>query len=325
MIMNISRASLNYFIYRDNEVKICFEGTNIFIDSIKPIFSFDYDELVYEPLESFQNKFIIYNGYTIPLEKRHIDEIETYLARFIKNDIDFEVYVYDKNKHNLFKEVMFKKEADKLKLKYLTSKPVSLLSKAVAGKWEPIVAIIMENGSCNLNPVSICDLCLLLFTQQEWDNHPKPNNQFETWNFVLEKWEDTESIESIRHSKLVELNKFILDEILNKELEIKGIYYCNWNQLLNEANEYKNNNNIIGKTYGNLKTNMFSISEHVFSISESEFYKNILDNETIFQSSLLTVQTHCAIITDLILLITDKVELRSIEILSLYFKLKDKH
>ncbi len=117
----ITRENLNYLIYRDGEVKVCFSGNNIFIDSNKPVFSFDYDELVYEPLESFQNKFIIYNGYTVPLGSQHIDEIETYLTRFIKNDIDFEVYVYDKNRSNLFKDVMFKKEAGITFSEYLTN------------------------------------------------------------------------------------------------------------------------------------------------------------------------------------------------------------
>lgn len=164
----------------------------------------EYLYLFYEPATNNMFKVIQHDGVqiNIPLKPEEIKVIQDYCDRFIEEQ-DYPVWPYDQNR--LYVHEMQKSEAIKDKLDYtLIGAPDHPASKFIPAMedtpehWEHIKAVIRTDGSLALDPPSLCQLCLLGYTESEWEQMPHPSTPYDRWNFKTETWEDPRSLEYVK-------------------------------------------------------------------------------------------------------------------------------
>lgn len=156
----------------------------------KPALSFDFDTLYYEPDTNV--RFKIFNGIQTDLTDAECSACEDAIKEIVAN-ADYPVQAYDSD--GIFKGTILKSEAETQKLGWCLDKPDHPASKRVDDTWERVVAVIRDTGILIEMPESICQLCLLTFTQKEWDAFPtRPKTPHETWDFVKEIWRDKRTL-----------------------------------------------------------------------------------------------------------------------------------
>ena len=165
--------------------------------------SFPYDTIYYEP--EVNNKMKIIGEKIFKLTDSEIQEIQKKCEKFLETG-DYIVQAYDPST-GLFEGEMYRSEAKQKRFKFrIFESPEHPVSKWVDGKgWVRIAASIMENGTVNLNPGSICPKCVLLLTEEEWNNFPERPNDFFVWDFVESSWKDPRKFEDLKSNAYVDI------------------------------------------------------------------------------------------------------------------------
>lgn len=110
----------------------------------------------------------------------------------------------DGDRASVFAGHMPRLEAEKEGLGWTRQMPESAAAKWDGTAWQPVVVVIMDDGTPRLNPSAVCDLCMLALTAEEWAAWPKmPHEMPEAlgtwrWNFAQGRWEDRRDAEKLR-------------------------------------------------------------------------------------------------------------------------------
>lgn len=179
----------------------------------KPELPFPFDTLYYEPLSHMCLKII--DGVQSPLTLAEALTCETEANRLV-DTADYPVQAIADDA--VFAGGMLRSEADKQGLDWCLDVPEHPASKRVNGKWEHVVAVIMDNGTLKEMPESICQLCVLHFTAEEWEGVEKPSSPYETWDFVLEKWLDKRTLTAVQ-TGACDLVRRVIEDVRNKWLQ----------------------------------------------------------------------------------------------------------
>lgn len=122
------------------------------------------------------------------------DVAEIYVAAFEK----------DGEQAGAFAGSMMRSEADARGLGWTRVSPDRQAAKWTGEQWEPLKAVVMDDGTVRLDPEGVCQRCMLLFTAAEWAAFPQPEREIPAalggwqWNYVLERWEDRRETEALR-------------------------------------------------------------------------------------------------------------------------------
>ena len=179
---------LTIVTYVDNKAIIIYNELR-FDTNIKPELSFQFDTLYYEPPTNHFVKGI--NNEFFELTEEEKLECSAYCKSYV-NNADYPVYAYDDK--FIFVGRILKSEAIAKNYGYtILEEPGNVVSKYVTDHWEPIVAIIMDDGTLRLNPGGRCEKCTLFFTEEEWmndKNRPQVIYPDDVWkyNFSTETW-----------------------------------------------------------------------------------------------------------------------------------------
>lgn len=173
--------------------KAAYDGIMVDIDT-KPVMSFAFDSLYYEPETNLLIKIIA--GQQITLNNTEIVECECQAKLFVDN-ADFYIAAYDDD--GIYSGYMLKSLAAERGYKWTIEQPDHPSSRMINGKWVRIVAVIMEDGTLIVQPKGVCDLCTIFMTQEEWNKFtPKPETPFQKWDFVHEVWYDGRDIDEVK-------------------------------------------------------------------------------------------------------------------------------
>lgn len=179
----------------------------------KPELPFPFDTLYYEPLSNMYLKII--DGVQSPLTLAEALTCENEANRLV-DTADYPVQGIAEDA--VFAGVMLRSEADKQGLEWCLDVPEHPASKRVNGKWEHVVAVIMDNGTLKEMPESICQLCVLHFTAEEWEGMEKPSSPYETWDFKLEKWVDKRTLPAVQ-AEACGLVRRVVEDVRNQWLQ----------------------------------------------------------------------------------------------------------
>lgn len=164
----------------------------------------DYVYLFYEPATGNLFKTVNVNGTNVdlPLTKEEKNVLSTFCDHFA-DDQDYNVWPYDENR--LYVNEMLKSEAIRDGLEYTLigapDHPASKFVPGVDGKadhWEKIKAVIRSDGSLSLDPPALCQLCLLGYTEEEWEKMPHPKSVHDRFDFTTETWKDPRTLEQCK-------------------------------------------------------------------------------------------------------------------------------
>lgn len=197
---------MNNFLlqYQNNRTNILSHDI-LFIDNIKPNFSFNYDELICE--SSTNLYFYILDDKQINLDEKQIEEVSTFCENYYLNG-DYNVYTYDPSDDNLFKGILSKSEAERLGYKYVINiGPESSAAKydENTNSWINYYAAFTDNGSLAINVSSAnCLKCVQFLTKEEYDNLPEREHPTDSWDFVTESWVDKRDLEKLKIDTIAE-------------------------------------------------------------------------------------------------------------------------
>ena len=118
--------------------------------------------------------------------------------------------------------------------------------------WEPVVAIIMDDGSLRLNPGGRCERCVLFFTEEEWNEFPKQPTSDYIYDITNQEWIDPRKIADVLHETQLEIRNYF-EAVRWKEWGkyIPQYEQLTWRDQIEEAQnylEYMNTENITVST-----------------------------------------------------------------------------
>lgn len=219
-----------------------------FDTNIKPELSFQFDTLYYEPPTNHFVKGI--NNEFFELTEEEKSECNTYCKTYVEN-ADYPVYAYDDK--FIFVGRILKSEAISKNYGYtILEEPGHVVSKYVTDHWEPVVAIIMDDGSLRLNPGGRCERCVLFFTEEEWSEFPKQPTSDYIYDITNQEWIDPRKIADVLHETQLEIRNYF-EAVRWKEWGkyIPQYEQLTWRDQIEEAQnylEYMNTENITVST-----------------------------------------------------------------------------
>ena len=219
-----------------------------FDTNIKPELSFQFDTLYYEPPTNHFVKGI--NNEFFELTEEEKSECNTYCKTYVEN-ADYPVYAYDDK--FIFVGRILKSEAISKNYGYtILEEPGHVVSKYVTDHWEPVVAIIMDDGSLRLNPGGRCERCVLFFTEEEWNEFPKQPTSDYIYDITNQEWIDPRKIADVLHETQLEIRNYF-EAVRWKEWGkyIPQYEQLTWRDQIEEAQnylEYMNTENITVET-----------------------------------------------------------------------------
>ncbi len=219
-----------------------------FDTNIKPELSFQFDTLYYEPPTNHFVKGI--NNEFFELTEEEKSECNTYCKTYVEN-ADYPVYAYDDK--FIFVGRILKSEAISKNYGYtILEEPGHVVSKYVTDHWEPVVAIIMDDGSLRLNPGGRCERCVLFFTEEEWNEFPKQPTSDYIYDITNQEWIDPRKIADVLHETQLEIRNYF-EAVRWKEWGkyIPQYEQLTWRDQIEEAQnylEYMNTENITVST-----------------------------------------------------------------------------
>lgn len=206
-----------------------------FDTNIKPDLSFQFDTLYYEPPTDRFVKGIGNDFFELSEEEK--SECSTYCKTYIET-ADYPVYAYDDK--FIFVGRILKSEAISKNYGYsILEEPGNVISKYVTDHWEPVVAIIMDDGSVVLNPEGRCKRCELFFTEKEWNILPKQPTPVYIYDAINNEWVDPRKITKVLHETQLEIRNYF--EIIRwKEWGkyIPQYEQLTWKHQIEEAENY---------------------------------------------------------------------------------------
>lgn len=162
---------------------------------------FAYDALYYEP--AVGNLFLIYENQSRLLTVDEIVKINAYQETYIDTQ-DYAVWAYDSN--NLYITELMKSAAIEKGYQYvMIGAPDHPASKLVDNQWVKIKMVVREDGTIVLDPAGLCQLCLLGFTQEEYEKIPKRPNQHYLWDLKANNWYDPRTLEHCKTQAITNL------------------------------------------------------------------------------------------------------------------------
>lgn len=218
-----------------NNVAIIIYNELRFDTNIKPELSFQFDTLYYEPPTNHFVKGI--NNEFFELTEEEKSECDTYCKTYAET-ADYPVYAYD-DKY-IFVGRILKSEAVSKNYGYtILEEPGNVVSKYVTNHWEPVVAIIMDDGSLRLNPGGRCERCTLFFTEEEWKAFPKQPTSDYIYDTVNQEWIDPRKIADVLHETQLEIRNYF-EAIRWKEWGkyIPQYEQLTWRDQIEEAQNY---------------------------------------------------------------------------------------
>ena len=188
-----------------NGVASIYLPDNTYLQSTqRPILSFSFDTLYYEPHIDHYRK-VIQNEY---FELTDIEKQECY--KYIENFLTTEDYpVHAYNEKNIYVGHISRLKAENRNYKYtITNKPQYPVSKWVDDHWEKVVAIIMNDGTLRKNPDGYCDNCDLFFTEKEWTFIPSQPTPWHIYDAAHSEWVDPRNIEDVLYETQLEIRNY---------------------------------------------------------------------------------------------------------------------
>jgi len=207
-----NKHSRNVLTWVGNKGSITTHGIKFDIEDEKPVFSFEYTALYYEPIlnnafyvgkvtytdENNEEKFRIGKKY---MSEEEVQEVESYCESFLEQ-ADYQVWAYEEDT-KFYIGTMMKKEADAKNYKYTTKTGPQFQASKFDEKtetWLKLKATILESGHLNLDPNSICNQCMIGLTEEEYNNFPKRPSDTYTWSFKEEKWVDNRDLDKTKYN-----------------------------------------------------------------------------------------------------------------------------
>lgn len=169
---------------------------DIMVDiQVKPELPFDFEALYFEPDTGMLIRIGL-DGMQYLLTDEEMAACEAQ-ARHLVEHADYTVAAYDGE--GIFRGAMLRSEAEEQELLTTLRMPGHPASKMVDGQWQPVKAVIMDSGILKLDPESVCQLCLLVMTEAEWEAFPsRPATPFEVWDFATETWMDKRLLQEVK-------------------------------------------------------------------------------------------------------------------------------
>lgn len=258
-----------------------------FDTNIKPELSFQFDTLYYEPPTNHFVKGI--NNEFFELTEEEKSECNTYCKTYVEN-ADYPVYAYDDK--FIFVGRILKSEAISKNYGYtILEEPGHVVSKYVTDHWEPVVAIIMDDGSLRLNPGGRCERCVLFFTEEEWNKFPKQPTSDYIYDITNQEWIDPRKIADVLHETQLEIRNYF-EAVRWKEWGkyIPQYEQLTWRDQIEEAQnylEYMNTENITVST-PYIDTFLTERTDENKPTKE-ELCNDILDNNKKYKIAMATV------------------------------------
>lgn len=258
-----------------------------FDTNIKPELSFQFDTLYYEPPTNHFVKGI--NNEFFELTEEEKSECNTYCKTYVEN-ADYPVYAYDDK--FIFVGRILKSEAISKNYGYtILEEPGHVVSKYVTDHWEPVVAIIMDDGSLRLNPGGRCERCVLFFTEEEWNEFPKQPTPDYIYDITNQEWIDPRKIADVLHETQLEIRNYF-EAVRWKEWGkyIPQYEQLTWRDQIEEAQnylEYMNTENITVET-PYIDTFLTERTDENKPTKE-ELCNDILDNNKKYKIAMATV------------------------------------
>ena len=258
-----------------------------FDTNIKPELSFQFDTLYYEPPTNHFVKGI--NNEFFELTEEEKSECNTYCKTYVEN-ADYPVYAYDDK--FIFVGRILKSEAISKNYGYtILEEPGHVVSKYVTDHWEPVVAIIMDDGSLRLNPGGRCERCVLFFTEEEWNEFPKQPTSDYIYDITNQEWIDPRKIADVLHETQLEIRNYF-EAVRWKEWGkyIPQYEQLTWRDQIEEAQnylEYINTENITVET-PYIDTFLTERTDENKPTKE-ELCNDILDNNKKYKIAMATV------------------------------------
>lgn len=258
-----------------------------FDTNIKPELSFQFDTLYYEPPTNHFVKGI--NNEFFELTEEEKSECNTYCKTYVEN-ADYPVYAYDDK--FIFVGRILKSEAISKNYGYtILEEPGHVVSKYVTDHWEPVVAIIMDDGSLRLNPGGRCERCVLFFTEEEWNKFPKQPTSDYIYDITNQEWIDPRKIADVLHETQLEIRNYF-EAVRWKEWGkyIPQYEQLTWRDQIEEAQnylEYINTENITVET-PYIDTFLTERTDENKPTKE-ELCNDILDNNKKYKIAMATV------------------------------------
>lgn len=225
---------LTIVTYVDNKAIIIYNELR-FDTNIKPELSFQFDTLYYEPPTNHFIKGI--NNEFFELTEEEKLECSAYCKSYV-NNADYPVYAYDDK--FIFVGRILKSEAIAKNYGYtILEEPGNVVSKYVTDHWEPIVAIIMDDGTLRLNPGGRCEKCTLFFTEEEWKVFPEQPTSDYIYDIVNQEWIDPRKFANVLHETQLEIRNYF-EAIRWKEWGkyIPQYEQLTWRDQIEEAQNY---------------------------------------------------------------------------------------
>lgn len=174
---------------------------------------FDYESLYYEPILGNAMKLVlrtskdtdgndIVEPKMVKLTVEEINTIEEFCIKYI--DIaNYIVFAYDPE-NGLYAGSILKSEAIEKGFKWtIIGAPNFEASKWVDNNWVRLKATILETGHMNIDPVTICNLCIMGLTEEEYNAWPPRPNEHYVWDFREEKWVDRRELSTTIYNALL--------------------------------------------------------------------------------------------------------------------------
>lgn len=225
---------LTIVTYVNNKSIIIYNDLRFDTD-IKPELSFQFDTLYYEPPTDHFVKGI--NNEYFELTEEEKQECDTYCRTYV-NTADYPVYAYDEK--FIFVGRILKSEAIAKNYGYtILEEPGNVVSKYVIDHWEPIVAIIMDDGTLRLNPGGRCEKCILFFTENEWKVFPEQPTSDYIYDITNQEWIDPRKFANVLHETQLEIRNYF-EAIRWKEWGkyIPQYEQLTWRDQIEEAQNY---------------------------------------------------------------------------------------
>lgn len=277
---------LTIITYVNNTAIIIYNDLR-FDTNIKPELSFQFDTLYYEPPTNHFVKGI--NNEFFELTEEEKSECNTYCKTYVEN-ADYPVYAYDDK--FIFVGRILKSEAISKNYGYtILEEPGHVVSKYVTDHWEPVVAIIMDDGSLRLNPGGRCERCVLFFTEEEWNEFPKQPTSDYIYDITNQEWIDPRKIADVLHETQLEIRNYF-EAVRWKEWGkyIPQYEQLTWRDQIEEAQnylEYINTENITVET-PYIDTFLTERTDENKPTKE-ELCNDILDNNKKYKIAMATV------------------------------------
>ncbi len=196
----------NYLIYDGVDTRLATKGYQFFMQNEAPELSFDFNQILYD--EDTEQRQYTTNGNQelLQLNELQIAEIQDYLNYYM-DEHDYTVHAYVEP-YNLFEGTMPVSMAKEKGYSYrINEMPTQKCPKwdEEKQKWVECILLIMDDGTPNWYPESICPHCVKGFTYDEVQLLPEQPSPFYIWDLKTDTWADPRTLEEAKRDAYVSI------------------------------------------------------------------------------------------------------------------------